>query len=268
MYRYIDVHSHVGLAMFGPDSEEVLRAMKEEGIATIVVGVDRATSEEAVALAQRHENVFATVGMHPEDGKSETFDETFYEGLVAPPRVVAVGECGLDYYRLVGEAVVGRKTQQRALFKRQIAFAVSHDKPLMLHGRPSKGTMDAYEDMLILLKEAKVTYGERLRGNAHFFVGTPEIAQRFFNIGFTISFPGVVTFSHDYDTTVRFSPQDMIHAETDSPFATPVPHRDKRNDSRYLPLIVARLAELREETEEDLRLALLKNAERVFGVQL
>ena len=263
MYRYIDVHSHVGIDLFGADSDEVLAAMEKEGVATIVVGVDRATSEQAAALAGKHNNVFATVGCHPEDGKAENFDEEYYARLVKHPKVVAVGECGLDYYRLTVEEADARKEQQKKLFVSQIEFALEHDKPLMLHGRPSKGTMDAYEDMLTLLRSY-----EGLRGNVHFFVGTPEIAEQFFALNFSVSFTGVVTFSHDYDEVVRRAPQDMIHAETDSPYATPIPHRGKRNDPRYLPLIAHRLAEIRGEPEEELRQALLQNAKRVFGLTL
>ena len=263
MYRYIDVHSHVGMDLFGDDSGEVLLAMEESGIATIVVGVDSVTSEQAVALAQKHNNVFATVGCHPEDGKAENFDEEYYTRLVKNSKVVAVGECGLDYYRLIAEEADTRKEQQKQLFAKQIEFALAHDKPLMLHGRPSKGTMDAYEDMLTLLRSY-----EGLRGNVHFFVGTPAIAEQFFALNFTVSFTGVGTFSGDYDAVVRAAPQGMIHAETDSPYATPMPHRGKRNDPRFLPLIVARLAEIRGEPQEELRQALLSNAKRVFGLSL
>jgi len=288
MYRYVDVHSHVALDMFGTDSDEVICSMCEQGIATIVVGVDRLTSEQALACAQRHENVFATIGVHPSeafagrnvsggdispsgqasegDGKREVFDENIYGALVKNPKVVAIGECGLDYYRLSGEETPRRKDEQHRLFEQQIRFAVKHDKPLMLHGRPSKGSMDAYEDMLSLLARYKEMYGEKLRGNAHFFVGTPDIAQRFFALNFTVSFSGVITFASEYDATVRAAPQGMIHAETDSPYAAPHPHRGKRNDPRFLPTIVGRLAELRGEDEEVLRTALRENAARVFGV--
>ena len=265
MYRYIDVHSHVALDMFGSDSNEVLLSMREQGIATIVVGVDQASSEAAVSCAEANDNVFATIGVHPEDGRDEGFDRGFYERLVVKPKVVAVGECGLDYYRLSPEESEFRKQSQKDLFVQQIEFARAHDKPLMIHGRPSKGSMDAYEDILAILDAYRVSGGPALRGNVHFFVGTSEIAEQFFARQFTVSFTGVVTFTRDYDDVVMSAPQDMIHAETDSPYATPVPHRGKRNDPRQLPLIVARLAELRGESEEDLRIALLKNAERVFG---
>lgn len=265
MYRYIDVHSHVALDLFGADSNEVLLSMQEQGIATIVVGVDQASSESAVSCARAYDNVFATIGVHPEDGKEEGFDASFYGRLVTNPKVVAVGECGLDYYRLSSEESGARKESQKNLFVQQIEFALAHNKPLMIHGRPSKGSMDAYEDILSILDVYVLSHGSLLRGNVHFFVGTSEIAEQFFTRNFTVSFTGVVTFARDYDGVVTSAPQGMIQAETDSPYATPVPHRGKRNDPRYLPLIVAKLAELRGESEENLRIALLANAERVFG---
>lgn len=267
-YRYIDVHSHVALDHFGSDQDEVIRSMREQGIATITVGVDLATSTQAALCAEAHENVFATVGLHPDEGRQEVFDAGRFDALAAHPKVVAVGECGIDFYGTPAQEHAREAQRQREQFREQIAFAVKHGKPLMLHGRPSKGTMDAYADMLEVLTEAKARSGDALRGNVHFFVGTPEVAERFFELGFSVSFSGVVTFSHDYDEAVKAAPPTLLHAETDSPFAAPAPHRGTRNDPRLLPLIAARLAKLRGVGEEELRVQLLSNAKRLFGLSL
>jgi TatD DNase family protein len=144
-------------------------------------------------------------------------------------------------------------------------LAVQVNKPLMLHGRPSTKTMDAYEDMLYILERAKNIYGDKLRGNAHFFVGNIDIAKRFLAIGFTMSFSGVITFTHDYDEVLRFLPLDMIHAETDSPYATPAPNRGKRNSPLYVKYIYEKIAEIKGLEKETVRLQLLENAKRVFG---
>jgi TatD DNase family protein len=136
----------------------------------------------------------------------------------------------------------------------------------MLHGRPSRGSMDAYEDMLIILENAKKKHGTRLRGNAHFFVGNIDIATRFIALGFTMSFSGVITFTKDYDDVVRFLPSTMILAETDSPYATPAPFRGKRNSPMYVQEVVAKIAVLRNEPFEEVRMQMLENAKRMFDL--
>jgi TatD DNase family protein len=136
----------------------------------------------------------------------------------------------------------------------------------MLHGRPSKGSMDAYEDMLHILENVHKKHGAKLKGNAHFFVGDIDIAKRFIDIGFTMSFSGVITFTKDYDDVVRYVPLSMMHAETDSPYATPAPFRGKRNSPMYVQEIAARIAVLRSEPFEEVRSQLLLNAKTMFKV--
>jgi TatD DNase family protein len=186
------------------------------------------------------------------------------------PRVVAIGECGLDYYWPADGGWVNgemeEKKRQAELFKRQIAIAVAVDKPLMIHGRPTKGSMDAYEDILVILKEAKRTHGNRVRGNIHFFVGTLPIAEQFFALDFTISFTGVITFARDYDEVIRSAPIDRIMSETDSPYVAPVPYRGKRNEPMYVQEVVKKIAEIRGEDFEIVRKALVANALRTFKI--
>ena len=140
------------------------------------------------------------------------------------------------------------------------------NKPLMLHGRPSKGSMDAYEDMIEILHVAKRKHGERVKGNFHFFVGDIAIAQRVIDIGFTVSFSGVITFAKEYEEVVRFVPLTMMHAETDSPYASPVPLRGKRNSPLNVTYIVQKIAEIKGIKEEDVADQLLKNAQSMFGL--
>ena len=264
-YAFFDIHSHLHDKAFDEDRDLVAQEMKDYGVATITIGTDIEESEKAIALAEKYDHVYATIGLHPEDNRDEIFDEEKYKELAQHKKVVAIGECGLDYFRLV-ENMESEKVRQKDIFKKQIDLAVHVNKPLMLHGRPSKGSMDAYEDMLTLLEEAKKKYGNKLRGNAHFFAGTTDIAKRFIDIGFTISFSGVITFTKDYDDVVRYIPLTLLHAETDSPYATPSPFRGKRNSPMYVQEIVARIAVLREQPLEEVRLQLLENAKRVFGV--
>jgi TatD DNase family protein len=257
---------------FDEDRDEIINEMKRKGIGSITIGTDIEESKKAIALSEKHENIFASVGCHPADNTTEIFDEKKYEELAQHKKVVAIGECGLDYFRLK-ENIDEAKQRQKDIFKKQIDIAIKVNKPLMLHGRGSANTMDAYEDMLEILEEAYKESWEkaclpagRLKGNAHFFAGNIDIAERFLKINFTLSFSGVITFAKDYDEVVHFVPLDMVHAETDSPYATPVPYRGKRNSSLYIQEIVARIAVIRQENFEDVRMQLLENVKRVFGV--
>lgn len=273
-YAFFDIHSHVHDKAFDEDREKLLDEMKSYGVGTITVGTDIKESEKAIALAEKYSHVYATVGLHPNDNREEVFDEEKYKLFANHTKVVAIGECGLDYFRLEGilaedvhgHTIASEKERQKKIFTQHIELAVLVNKPLMLHGRPSKNSMDAYEDMLDILEEAKKRYGNKLRGNAHFFVGTIDIAKRFIDISFTMSFPGVITFTKEYDDVVRYVPLTMIHAETDSPYATPAPFRGKRNSPMYVQEIVAKIAVLREQPLEEVRIQLLENAKRVFAL--
>jgi len=262
MPRYFDIHSHVTFKGYDQDLEEVLQRMRDELVWTITVGVNKATSEDAVKFGEGKEGFFSTVGLHPNDTEKETFSETEYKSLIVNPKVVGVGECGLDYYHLK-DGEVGKKRQARE-FEKHIDFAIKYDKPLMIHGRPSRGTVDTYIDMLAMLESKKREVGEKLRGNIHFFVGTVDIARRFYTIGFTTSFTGVVTFAREYDDVVKFAPLDMLMTETDAPYATPNPFRGRRNEPLYVKYIVGAIAGIRGIPEETVREATVQNALKMF----
>lgn len=266
--NYFDIHSHVAFRDYDQDLPEVLARMEEEGVWTITVGVDKKSSEEAVAFAEGKENFFAGIGLHPTDTAPETFSESEYKSLGLDPKVVAIGECGLDYYRgpaFADAATAGeeRKRQKRE-FGKQLEFALKYDKALMIHCRPSKGTVDAYEDLLIILEHAKKEAGERLRGDIHFFVGTPDVARRFWALGFTTSFTGVLTFTHDYDAVVKAAPLSMLLAETDAPYVAPAPFRGRRNEPSYVKYVVEAISRIRGEDIGAVRAALFENAVRLF----
>lgn len=266
-HNFIDVHSHIHDKAFDEDRDAIVLEMKEKGFATITVGTDLVESKKAVAAAKKYDNVWATVGMHPVDNRTEEFDRAIYKELLIHPKVVALGECGLDYFHI--QKFEGNKDaevdRQQRLFMEQIELAAECDKPLMLHGRPDVG-MDAYEDMLHILTNAKTRLGDKVRGNAHFFVGTPEIAKQFNNLGFTVSLSGVITFAKMYEDMIRSIPLEMMHAETDSPYATPVPHRGKRNTPLYVEHIYEKIAEIKGLEKELVRVQLVKNAQAIFGL--
>ncbi|MBX9765376.1 TatD family hydrolase [Patescibacteria group bacterium] len=261
--QYFDIHSHVTFKDYDHDLEEVLARMREEGVATITVGVDKATSAEAVQFADAHENFYATIGLHPTDTITESFDSSLYGTMAESKKVVGVGECGIDFFRAQGDLIEEKKRQWRE-FEKQLEFAIAQNLPLMIHCRPSKGSMDAYLELLSRLESESKRAGEKLRGNVHFFVGDVDIARRFYDIGFTTSFTGVLTFAREYDEVVQFAPMDMLLTETDSPFVAPVPFRGKRNEPLYVKYVVQAIAKIRGAEEELVRRATVANAQRVF----
>jgi len=278
-YKYIDIHTHLNLEAFKEDWKEVAKRALDASVAHINVGTQLSTSKRAVELAEMYDDgVYATVGLHPihtsksfhdkdeigEEGKEfassgEKFDASDYNELVKSNKVVAIGECGFDYFRVEKDT----KEVQEETFVRQIEFANELNKPLMLHVRPSAGSMDAYEDAVdVLKKHAKVL------GVVHFFVGNLDVAKKFWDIGFNTSFTGVITFADQYDEVIKNAPLDMIHADTDAPYVAPMPHRGKRNEPLYVKEIFKRIAELRGEDEEKVRVQLLENACKLFKVEL
>lgn len=268
-FKYIDIHTHVNLEAFDGDWSDVERHTLDEGVAHINVGTCRETSARALELAGKYAaGVFATAGLHPVRASgvpghggeaSEEFDPAFYRKLAVRGEVVAIGECGFDYFRVDKET----KAKQEEAFVAQIALANELGKPLMLHIRDVKGSMAAYEDALALLQtHAKVL------GNVHFFAGTYEIAKQFWEIGYTTSFTGVITFAGEYDEVVRQAPVAMLQAETDAPYVAPVPFRGTRNEPLHVREVYRRIAEIRGEDVEVVREALLENARRMFGVAL
>lgn len=258
--KYIDTHAHLFEKKFDTDRDEVLARMRDAGVGVLAVGVSFETSKAAIAQTQTHEEVFgAVIGVHPTD-TSESFDATRYQDLVNE-HVVAVGECGLDYYRTPRTDVYVR---QRELFEAQLHFALDNDLPLMLHVRPTPGTQDAHEDILEILRIYKQAHGDALRGNSHFFTATENIARSYLELGFLISFPGVITFAPELHSVVRDVPLDMLLSETDSPYAAPVPHRGKRNEPVFVIDTVRAIADIRGEDVEVVRAALLENAKSLF----
>jgi TatD DNase family protein len=260
--NYIDIHSHLGFDDYGSDQKEVIKRMAEKGVGTITIGTNLADSQEAVKIAEANENVWACIGVHPKEGTSApVFDEAEFEKLVVHPKVVAIGECGLDYFKLDGD-IEAIRANQRKVFVEQIEFAIKHDKPLMLHIRDGEKRGEVYEDVFSILNEHK----GKIRGNLHFYSGGLDWAKKFIELGFTVSFTGPITYVQDFNKIIKNVPLEALHAETDAPFVAPVPHRGERNEPTYVTHVYAKIAEIRGEEPEKVRLQLLANAKRVFGV--
>lgn len=257
MPRHFDIHSHLQDPQYDKDRGEVIERLKETETHTIVVGTDLEFSERAVELADKYEEIYASIGVHPVDNPNQSFETEKFEKLIKHPKVVAVGECGLDFFHADKDADYER---QKKLFLDQINFAITHNKPLMIHAR------NAYDELLEILESYPLgSSTSKLRGNVHFFSGSPSIAQRFFALDFTISFTGVITFTHDYDEVISRVPLSMIMSETDSPYVSPVPHRGQRNEPSYVAKVVEKIAEVRGEGKELVRVALVNNALSMIG---
>ncbi len=279
MPKYIDIHSHVNFTAFDADRDEVIRRTLDNDTWFMNVGTQIDTSRRAVELANKYkEGVYAIVGLHPihtgasyhdekelgEGGKEftsrgETFNKEVYRELLNNPKVVAIGECGLDYYRCDEESI----TKQKQAFILQIELANEFNKPLMLHIRnnPKDKKLNAYHDVFDLLKKYS-----KVKGDVHFFAGNLEEAKLFLDFGFTLSFTGVVTFTNDYDEVIRNTPLNMIMSETDSPYVSPIPYRGKRNEPVYVREIVKKIAEIKKLPEEEVAKAIVTNARRLFGI--
>ncbi len=281
--KFIDTHTHVTFKAYGEDREVVIQRAIDAGVWMINVGTQQDTSQAAVDLAEKYdEGVYAIIGLHPihttasyhdekelgtEGGKGfnsrgEIFDKDFYRNLAKSKKVVGLGETGLDYFHLDQASL---EVQKKA-FQGHIELAIELDLPLMIHSRPTKGSVDAYKDILDILESYKKQYGEKLRGNAHFFAGDIETAKRFLDIGFTMSFTGVVTFARNYDELLKFVPLDMMHAETDAPYVTPEPYRGQRNEPSYVQEVVKKIAEIKGEDIEKVKEQLMKNAKRLYRI--
>ncbi len=261
--QYFDAHCHIQFDAYADDRDAVLARMKEAGVGGLVVGCDAPSSQQAVELVQGNDSLYAAVGLHPNEAQG-SFDFTLYDQLAAQEKVRAIGECGLDYYR-PEDANDAVKARQREVFEQHIEIATRHDLPLMIHSRPSKGSQDAYWDTVDLIRSAKRTYGDKIRGNMHFFVGGTEEAKAFVELGFSVSYTAVITFAREYDDVIKYVPLTSLLSETDSPFVAPAPNRGKRNEPTAVQAVVAQIAQIRGEQEDQVRETLLQNARQKFA---
>ena len=231
---FIDSHAHIQLSQFNRDRDAVLKRASEAAVSNIlVIGFDMETSLGAVALAEAHPHIYATVGMHPHDAKDLTSDilKTFRE-FAEHPKVIALGEMGLDYYRNLSPRPVQKKA-----FEQQLDLAEELQMPIVIHNR------DAYMDILPILEARQ----GRIRGVLHCFTGDVELMQRSLAIGFYIGIGGIVTYPNakDVQAVAREVPEDRLLIETDCPWLAPQFRRGKRNEPAYVRAVVEKIAELR-----------------------
>ena len=250
-----DTHAHYDSSRFREDREEVLAALPEAGIDLVVdPGCDLPSSRAALDLAECFPHVYAAAGIHPEDcagtGEAEYAE---LERLLGEPKVVAVGEIGLDYYWKENPP----REFQREVFRRQIEIALRRNLPVIIHDR------EAHGDCLDMVRAFP-----DLRGVFHCYSGSAEMAAELLRRGFYLGFDGPVTYKNarKAEEVIAITPLDRILVETDSPYLAPVPFRGKRNDSRNLPYIVETLARWKNMDPAELGEIARENGKRLFGI--
>ena len=250
-----DSHAHIDDERFDADRAEVVARASAAGVSLIVnIGADMPSSARSVALAEQYPGVYAAVGMHPHDAKDmQESDYLQLERWTTHPKVVAIGEIGLDYHYDLSP----RPIQQEVLL-RQLDLARKTGKPFIIHER------EAHADMLDTIRQA----AQGLSGVFHCFSGSVETAREYLKMGFYISVAGPVTFPKSLKTkeVAKAVPLDRLLVETDSPYLTPQPYRGKRNEPAYVRLVATEIANLRNISLEELAAATTANTKRLFNI--
>ena len=260
---FIDSHCHLDGSRFDSDREQVIARALEAGVATMLAvgtGDGPGTLDCAVKIAEQHDSVYATVGIHPHEAKLATdADFAQLEELARRRKVIAWGEIGLDYYYDHSPREI-----QKNVFIRQMELARAAKLPIVIHCRPSEKSADAWEDCLLLIEQHWKASG--LGGVLHCFTSTWPHAKRALDMGFMISFAGNVTFPNAQqirDSALQV-PLDRMFIETDSPFLAPVPFRGKRNEPAYVKEVARQIGELRGISTDEVGARTSKNFYRFF----
>lgn len=250
---YIDTHAHLYLDRFDIDRDEVIRRARSSKIEKIInVGIDLATGQESIELAEKYDFIYATAGIHPnETAKASENYLPVVENMLKHPKVVALGEIGLDYYWDFSP-----KDVQKKILMQQVQLAESMNVPVIIH------TRKAWHDILPFFEKE---FKRKIKGVFHCYSGDIQQAERILELGFHISFTGVVTYKNSNAIEIaKHIPNNRLLLETDCPFMPPVPHRGKRSEPAYIPLIAEKIAYAKRISLEDLAKITTENAEKLF----
>ncbi len=251
-----DTHVHLNDKQFDEDLEEVIQRTKETGVSNmVVVGFDRPTIIRAMELVEKYDFIYAAVGWHPVDAVDMTDEDlNWIEDLASHPKIVAIGEMGLDYHWDKSP-----KDIQKDVFRKQIKLAKKVKLPIIIHNR------EATADIVEILKEENA---HEVGGIMHCFSGSPEIAKECLEMNFYISLGGPVTFKNAKKPkeVAAEIPLDRLLIETDCPYLAPHPFRGKRNEPAYVKLVAEQIAEIKEITFEEVAEATTRNAKKLFGI--
>jgi TatD DNase family protein len=273
----IDSHGHPQFRGYGAETEAMMERTKEKQTVVNAVGTEKSTSKDAVMFADRFDFCFATVGLHPghlfsdhhDENESEQkieendFDSDYYEELVKHPKVIAVGECGIDLYRLpenIERATVLKK--QTEVFLAQAKLAKKYSLPLVIHCR------DAHKEMIDVLKTLP---GQT--GTIHCYTSNWEFAEQYLDLGYYIGFTGIITFppqkknpkaQEDLLEVVRRIPTDRFLVETDCPYLSPLPYRGKQGEPWMVEEVIKKIAEIRQDSVDSILNKSVENAQNLF----
>ncbi|MEK7636159.1 MAG: TatD family hydrolase [Patescibacteria group bacterium] len=255
MLRIIDTHSHIHFPQYDHDRDDVITRARTAGVGMIVVGTNLETSRLAIQVCERYQGdiIGAAIGLHP------TYEDDFisddFKILSKNPCVIAIGECGLDYYRITDPKLHAR---QKNTFEAHIELSHKSKKPLIIHCR------QAFSDLIEILNANSHKLKAGQAGIIHFFSGNADEAQKLLDLGFYLGFGGVITFARDYDEVIKKSPLGRIVVETDAPFVAPELYRGKRNEPSYIIETVKKLATIKGVAFEEAVHATTQNAEVLF----
>ena len=248
-----DTHAHYDDSRFDGDRDAVLAALPEAGVELVLdPGCDLPSSHAAAALAERYGHVYAAAGIHPENCAGfQDVDLAALRQLLAQPKVAAIGEIGLDYYWAENPP----RDFQQMVFRKQLALAEELDLPVIVHDR------EAHGDSLSIIREFPA-----VTGVFHCFSGSPEMAEELLKRGWYLGFDGPITYKNARRApeVAAITPLERMVVETDAPYLSPVPVRGRRNDSRYLPHVIAKLAEWKGVTPEEMTRITCENGKRLF----
>jgi TatD DNase family protein len=254
---FVDTHCHLDWTAFDPDRDEVIRRAIEAGVTRMVsIGVDVASSRRSIQLADQHPAVYAAVGVHPNDcALFDTATLNEIRSLAQHPKVVAIGEIGLDHYWHTVDP-----DQQARAFQAQLDLAAELNKPVIIHSR------DAVSDVMTMLEDFTHD-ATRITGVLHSYFANLEVAQRAFELGFLIGISGPITFkkAERERAVVKQVPLDRILIETDAPFLTPMPHRGQRNEPAYIRHVAETITQITALPLEQVARQTTANAARLFG---
>lgn len=249
-----DTHAHYDDEAFDKDRDKLLKSMNEAGVAFIVnVGASIDSTRKALELAGKYSFLYAAIGVHPSETKGMTKDDlSWLKEKAADPKVVAIGEIGLDYYWPDPDKAI-----QKKWFEEQLQMASETGLPIIVHSR------DAAQDTLEILKGWQK---EKIRGVIHCFSYAKEIAREYLNMDYYFGIGGVLTFKNAKKLieAVEYIPMNRILLETDCPYLAPEPYRGKRNQSTYIDLVAERLAEIKKIRKEEVLTATMQNAKEFY----
>jgi TatD DNase family protein len=250
---FIDAHAHLDDEAFSKDRDELIAKIKEACIYVINAGSDIASSELSVRLAKKHEFIFACVGIHPHEAQKvpENYIDTL-KNMTKHPKVLAIGEIGLDYHYDFSERSV-----QKKVFAEQLALAKELNLPVVVHSR------EAHQDTLDIIRKSGIR-----KGLMHCYSGSLELADQYIDLGFYFSLGGTITFKNAKKPkqSAKELPLNRILLETDSPYLSPEPFRGRRNDPTKIPVIAQAMANIRGISLEEIEKAAEDNTRQLFGI--